>query len=163
MRKDGSTFDDYAVHRLLKRHGVKRPDGEWFRCGVDVVRAAIAAVRNRTDYAVARTRDFGMRPEQAEAVRQTAAYFRRKAKEEPGTKPRFLWNAKMRFGKTFAAYELAKEMGFRIMQFNAVVQENASAIHLYEKEGFKRLGMIPGGFRAKDGEYHTIILFYHEL
>ena len=113
MRKDGSTFDDYAVHRLLKRHGVKRPDGEWFRCGVDVVRAAIAAVRNRTDYAVARTRDFGMRPEQETAVRQTADYFRRKAKEEPGTKPRFLWNAKMRFGKTFAAYELAKEMGFK--------------------------------------------------
>ena len=54
-----------------------------------------------------------MRPEQAEAVRLTAAYFRRKAKEEPGTRPRFLWNAKMRFGKTFAAYELAKAMGFR--------------------------------------------------
>ena len=46
-------------------------------------------------------------------MRLTADYFRRKAKEEPGTKPRFLWNAKMRFGKTFAAYELAKEMGFK--------------------------------------------------
>lgn len=59
--------------------------------------------------------------------------------------------------------KVAKDMGFRIMQFNAVVQENASAIHLYEKEGFTRLGMIPGGFRGSDGEYHTIILFYHEL
>ncbi len=58
---------------------------------------------------------------------------------------------------------VAKSLGFRVMQFNAVVQENASAIHLYEKEGFSRLGMIPGGFRAADGEYHTIILFYHEL
>ena len=58
---------------------------------------------------------------------------------------------------------IASELGFRVMQFNAVVQENASAIHLYEKEGFHRLGMIPGGFRAKDGEYHTILLFYHEL
>ena len=113
MRRDGSTFDDHAVHRLLKRHGVQRPDGEWFRCGVDEVRAAIVAVRNRQDYQAARTRDFAMRPEQAEAVRLTADYFRRKAKEEPGTKPRFLWNAKMRFGKTFAAYELAKEMGFK--------------------------------------------------
>ena len=113
MRRDGSTFDDHAVHRLLKRHGVRRPDGEWFRCGVDEVRAAIVAVRNRQDYQAARTRDFAMRPEQAEAVRLTADYFRRKAKEEPGTKPRFLWNAKMRFGKTFAAYELAKEMGFK--------------------------------------------------
>ena len=59
--------------------------------------------------------------------------------------------------------DVAAHLGFRIMQFNAVVQENASAIHLYEKEGFHRLGMIPGGFRGKDGEYRTIVLFYHEL
>lgn len=58
---------------------------------------------------------------------------------------------------------VARELGFRIMQFNAVVQENASAIHLYEKEGFKRIGAVPGGFRSKDGEYRTILLFYHEL
>ena len=58
---------------------------------------------------------------------------------------------------------VAGKLGFRIMQFNAVVQENASAIHLYEKEGFKRIGVVPGGFRSKDGEYHSIILFYHEL
>ena len=108
-----SSFGDHAVFRQLERHGVRRLAGEWVRCGVEVVRAAIVAARNRTDYAVARTRDFGMRPEQAEAVRVTADYFRRKAREEPGTRPRFLWNAKMRFGKTFAAYELAKAMGFR--------------------------------------------------
>ena len=58
---------------------------------------------------------------------------------------------------------VAGKLGFRIMQFNAVVQENASAIHLYEKEGFKRIGVVPGGFRSKDGEYHSVILFYHEL
>lgn len=57
----------------------------------------------------------------------------------------------------------ARELGFRIMQFNAVVQENASAIHLYERKGFRRIGVVPGGFRSSDGEYHTIILFYHEL
>ena len=113
MRRDGSSFDDHAVHRLLKRHGVQRPDGEWFRCGREEVLAAIVAVRNRQDYQAARTRDFAMRPKQEAAVRLTADYFRRKAQEEPETKPRFLWNAKMRFGKTFAAYELAKEMGFQ--------------------------------------------------
>lgn len=58
---------------------------------------------------------------------------------------------------------VASEEGFRIMQFNAVVQDNASAIHIYEKNGFHRLGMIPGGFRDKNGEYRTILLFYHEL
>lgn len=58
---------------------------------------------------------------------------------------------------------VAKDKGFRIMQFNAVVQENASAIHLYEREGFVRIGAVPGGFRGLDGEYRTIILFYHVL
>lgn len=59
--------------------------------------------------------------------------------------------------------KVAAEKGFRIMQFNAVVQDNASAIHLYEKKGFHHLGMIPGGFRDRDGVYRTILLFYHEL
>ena len=113
MRRDGSSFGDHAVFRQLRRQGVRRLAGEWVRCGVEVVRAAIVAARNRREFQRGRTRDFGMRPEQAEAVRLTADNFRRKAKEEPGTKPRFLWNAKMRFGKTFAAYELAKEMGFK--------------------------------------------------
>ena len=59
--------------------------------------------------------------------------------------------------------KVAAEKGFRIMQFNAVVQDNASAIHLYEKKGFHHLGMIPGGFRDRGGVYRTILLFYHEL
>ena len=113
MRRDGTTFGDHAVFRQLRRQGVRRLAGEWVRCGVEVVRAAIVAARNRREFQRGRTRDFAMRPEQAEAVRVTADYFRRKAREEPGTRPRFLWNAKMRFGKTFAAYELAKAMGFR--------------------------------------------------
>ena len=113
MRRDGSSFGDHAVFRQLRRQGVRRLAGEWVRCGVEVVRAAIVAARNRREFQRGRTRDFAMRPEQAEAVRVTADYFRRKAREEPGTRPRFLWNAKMRFGKTFAAYELAKAMGFR--------------------------------------------------
>ncbi len=54
-------------------------------------------------------------------------------------------------------------MGFRIMQFNTVVQENISAILLYDKMGFKRLGIIPGGFRIKDEEYHTIVLLSRAL
>ena len=110
---DGVCFTDHQVHAMLERMGIIRDEGEWFWCKKEDVLAAITAVRNHQQYATGRTRDFGMRPEQEQAVRETADYFRRKAKEEPGTKPRFLWNAKMRFGKTFAAYELAKEMGFK--------------------------------------------------
>lgn len=57
----------------------------------------------------------------------------------------------------------AKALGFRILQFNAVVATNAAAIHLYEKLGFHRLGTIPGGFHLKSGNYEDIILFYYSL
>ena len=58
---------------------------------------------------------------------------------------------------------VAKSLGFRVMQFNAVVAENAGARHLYESLGFHRVGTIPGGFRHIDGAYHDIIVYYHEL
>ncbi|MDR1701847.1 MAG: GNAT family N-acetyltransferase [Sporomusaceae bacterium] len=57
----------------------------------------------------------------------------------------------------------AKELGFKILQFNAVVKTNASAIHLYEKLGFIKLGVIPGGFLLKDGTFEDIIPFYRAL
>lgn len=59
--------------------------------------------------------------------------------------------------------EKAAELGFRLMQFNAVVAANHPALHLYEKLGFVRLGTIPGGFHMKDGHYEDIVLFYHLL
>ncbi|MGI5893101.1 MAG: GNAT family N-acetyltransferase [Candidatus Merdivicinus sp.] len=57
----------------------------------------------------------------------------------------------------------AKILGFRLMQFNAVVASNASAIHLYEKLGFQFLGQIPGGFLLKNGTYEDIRLYYIDL
>ncbi len=56
-----------------------------------------------------------------------------------------------------------RRLGFRIMQFNAVVRTNASARHLYESLGFKPLGIIPGGFHMKDGSYEDIVPYYAEL
>lgn len=58
---------------------------------------------------------------------------------------------------------MGRELGFRVLQFNAVVESNIHARHLYERLGFVQLGTIPGGFRMKDGHYENICPYYHEL
>ncbi len=59
--------------------------------------------------------------------------------------------------------EVAKTLEFRIMQFNAVLAMNKGAIHLYKKLGFTQLGLIPGGFKQKNGQYEDMYIFYKEL
>ena len=68
-------------------------------------------------------------------------------------------------GETLVRHCMAtgKALGFRILQFNAVVKSNASALHLYQKLGFVQLGVIPGGFRLDDGTYEDIIPHYISL
>ena len=58
---------------------------------------------------------------------------------------------------------MGRELGFRVLQFNAVVESNVHARHLYERLGFVQLGTIPGGFRMKDGHYENICPYYHVL
>lgn len=125
MRNDGSSFMDHEVHRALKARGIKNPKGEWFRCTVDQVKAAIIAVRARQLYEENRSLDFKMRPEQEAAVEKTMAYFQSYRRENRDKSPHFLWNAKMRFGKTFAAYQLAKRMKWKkilVLTFKPAVQ-----------------------------------------
>lgn len=57
----------------------------------------------------------------------------------------------------------AAELGFKVLQFNAVVESNTHARHLYERLGFVQLGTIPEGFRMKDGHYENICPYYHSL
>ena len=57
----------------------------------------------------------------------------------------------------------AKQLGFRVLQFNAVVESNTHARHLYERLGFTQLGTITGGFRMKDGTYENICPYFKEL
>ena len=57
----------------------------------------------------------------------------------------------------------AKRLGYKVLQFNAVVESNIHARHLYERLGFVQLGTIPGGFRMKDGHYENICPYYHTL
>lgn len=125
MREDGSCFTDHDVHRMLRRRKITGVGGEWFRCTVDELEAAVLAVKTDTLNEENRTRTFAMRPEQEEAVNKTIAYFRSAKQDAPDRAPKFLWNAKMRFGKTFAAYELAKRMGLKkvlVLTFKPAVE-----------------------------------------
>lgn len=111
MYEDGTSFTDHDLHRALRKRGIRHEEGEWFQCTVKDVTAAYVAVRGRTDNEENRTNTFTMRPEQQEAVDKTIEYYKFARSEFPSRAPKFLWNAKMRFGKTFAAYQLAKKLG----------------------------------------------------
>ena len=123
VRDDGTEFSDHDVHAALVAAGIKRPGGEWFEATLDEVKAAINTVCSGTPFEPMRTASFPMRPEQREAVERTAAYFHNHAGD--AQPPKFLWNAKMRFGKTFAAYQLAKAMGWKrvlVLTYKPAVQ-----------------------------------------
>ena len=125
MRNDGTSFTDHDVHRCLRKMGVQNPDGEWFACSINKVKKAIISVRDRKEVEENRTLNFTMRPEQVEAIEKTAVYFQSAKQEEPDKTPHFLWNAKMRFGKTFAAYQLAKKMNWNkilVLTFKPAVE-----------------------------------------
>lgn len=125
MRNDGSSFTDRDIHRYLRKQGFYNPKGEWFQCSKRDVKAAVLALKERIINEEQRTETFSMRPEQKQAVEKTAHYFTNYQKENEGKTPHFLWNCKMRFGKTFAAYQLAKRMNWRrilVLTFKPAVQ-----------------------------------------
>jgi len=149
MRSDGSGFTDHDVHRHLRAKGIRNPSHEWFKCTVAQVRAAVVAVRERNANVEDRTLSFGMRPEQREAVEMTANYFRNAGAEQPGHTPHFLWNAKMRFGKTFAAYQLAKMMGWKkvlVLTFKPVV------VHAWSEDLQRHIDFENWQFITRKGE-----------
>ena len=125
IRNDGSSFMDHEIHKKLRKSKIENPDGEWFKCTVDELKASYISVRDRIENEENRILDFEMRPEQKDAVDKTI-YFYKKAKEEyPDRAPKFLWNAKMRFGKTFASYQLAKKMDLKkilVLTFKPAVE-----------------------------------------
>jgi len=107
-RPDGTRFSDHEVHRVLTGAGIVNAGGEWFEATLDEVRGAVVSLQRGVPFSPTRVQNFRPRPEQARAVEETAAFFRAR----PDGGPKFLWNAKMRFGKTFTTYQLAKAMGW---------------------------------------------------
>jgi hypothetical protein len=126
MKRDGSSFTDHDVHRLLREWKVVNASGEWYKCTLNDLRRAIHQIKTGEKTEENRVLTFGMRPEQEEAVNKSIAYFKSFKKENKDRTPHFLWNAKMRFGKTFASYQLAKKMDWKkvlVLTFKPAVED----------------------------------------
>lgn len=130
MRSDGTCFTDKDIHRLLRHKGYRQLNegedrNEWFCCSEKEALEIIEEVRTGVRFEGQRTWNFSMRKEQQTAVQMAKDYFEQAKKEDPTRPPKFLWNAKMRFGKTFATYQLARAMDFKkilILTFKPAVE-----------------------------------------
>jgi len=125
-RADGTYFSDREVRRALSRKGFENPELEWVRCTVADVKTVLAELCTGKALTGTHHETFPMRREQKVAVEKTHAYFHSIWKEDMHAVPRFLWNAKMRFGKTFTAYQLAKKLGAKrvlVVTFKPAVED----------------------------------------
>ncbi|HPC67059.1 MAG TPA: GIY-YIG nuclease family protein [Syntrophorhabdaceae bacterium] len=162
IRSDGTVFTDHDVHQMLRINGIQQAGGEWFRCTVEQVKSAINAVREGQLFEEQRSLNFKMRPEQEAAVEKTIAYFKNYRRENDKT-PHFLWNCKMRFGKTFAAYQLARLMGWKkvlLLTFKPAVQ-SAWEEDLRCHVDFRGWQFIkPGGLSYEDADKQKPIVCF---
>jgi hypothetical protein len=123
---DGSIVSDHEVRAALKKKGFENNLLEWVRCTVVDVKTVLAELRTGQHFSGTHHETFGMRDEQADAVNKTFEYFRSIWAENANSVPRFLWNAKMRFGKTFTAYQLAKKLKAKrvlVLTFKPAVED----------------------------------------
>jgi hypothetical protein len=123
---DGTIITDHQVRAALVRKGFANKELEWVRCSVKDVRTVLTELRTGQQFTGTHNETFTMRREQADAVSKTHAYFHSIWKEDMHAVPRFLWNAKMRFGKTFTTYQLAKKLGAKrvlVVTFKPAVED----------------------------------------
>ena len=125
-RDDGAVFTDHEVRAALSRKGFANTELEWMRCDVNDLQAVLIELRTGKRVIGNRHQIFPMRREQAEAVNLTHGYFLSRWAEDMHAVPRFLWNAKMRFGKTFTTYQLARKLGAKrvlVVTFKPAVED----------------------------------------
>ncbi len=130
VKDNGVSFRDTDIHRILRRLGKRQLDegqdkNEWFECTLGDVKAAIGELVTGKTISLERNQTFRPRPEQERAIAKTISYYQSAKEQDSNAKPKFLWNAKMRFGKTFASYELAKKMDMKrilILTFKPAVE-----------------------------------------
>jgi hypothetical protein len=125
-REDGTIFRDSAVRERLKQKGFENVELEWMKCSAKDVLVAIKELQTGEARVGSHSEDFQLRSEQKAAVEKTQAYYNSIWADDKKAVPRFLWNAKMRFGKTFASYHLAKKLDAKkvlVVTFKPAVED----------------------------------------
>jgi hypothetical protein len=149
-RDDGSIFTDHEVRAALVKRGFENVNLEWMRCTVADVRTVLAELRTGQRLSGTHHETFGLREEQADAVNKTLGYYQSIWAEDESATPRFLWNAKMRFGKTFTTYQLAKKLQAKrvlVLTFKPAVEDawQSDLENHVDFDGWQYLSRAAGG------------------
>lgn len=123
----GKSFTDFDVRNRLIQKGFEKATLEWMRCSTEDVLTAVRELQSGKNFSGSHHLNYKMRDEQVRAVEQTHRYFHSVWTENMNAVPRFLWNAKMRFGKTFTSYQLAKKLGAKrvlVLTFKPAVEDS---------------------------------------
>lgn len=163
-RSDGTFFRDSAVRERLKQKGFENVELEWMRCTASDVLTAIKELQTGAIRTGSHTEDFKLRSEQSAAVKKTTEYFHSIWQEDNKAVPRFLWNAKMRFGKTFASYHLAKKLEAKkilVVTFKPAVEDawQADLESHVDFEGWQYFSKNSGGDPSVASKGQPLVYF----
>lgn len=163
-RDDGSVFRDFDVRERLRQKNFPNPMLEWMRCSVDDVRTVVTELRSGATYSGTHHQDFALRDEQQAAVAKTNNYYQSIWAEDSDAVPEFLWNAKMRFGKTFTAYQLAKRLEAKrvlVVTFKPAVEDawKTDLESHVDFDGWQYLSRATGGDPASVDPDQPLVFF----
>ena len=163
-RDDCTLFSDHEVRAALVRKGFENVELEWMRCSVKEVKTVLAELRTGQQFTGTHHETFSMRREQLDAVAKTSDYYHSIWAENKNAVPRFLWNAKMRFGKTFTTYQLAKKLKAKrvlVVTFKPAVEDawQSDLESHVDFEGWQYLSKSSGGDPTQIDAKKPVIYF----
>ncbi len=163
-RGDGSIFTDHEVRAALVKKGFENTTLEWVRCTVVDVATVLAELRTGQRLGGTHHETFGLRDEQLDAVNKTQDYYQSIWAEDANTVPRFLWNAKMRFGKTFTTYQLAKKLQTKrvlVLTFKPAVEDawTSDLENHVDFDGWQYLSRSTGGDPTQIDRTKPVVYF----
>ncbi len=163
-RDDGTVFSDHEVRAALVRKGFENAELEWVRCSLEDLKTVLTELRTGQQFTGTHHQTFLMRREQVEAVSKTSDYFRSIWAENQQAVPRFLWNAKMRYGKTFTTYQLAKKLGAKrvlVVTFKPAVEDawQSDIENHVDFDGWQYLSRSSGSDPTKIDSHKPVVYF----